>query len=113
MVNESTVVPSTRTEWRILVIGFNFPQPVGLGRSRTAKLGLISEMTPDGTAWAESFDDRPKFRWTRCTPNCTSPYWTSCDCRNATATNRYSMFGDASVNCLTHFQKVFRVPTFP
>jgi hypothetical protein len=40
----------------------------------------------------------------------TRPYWTSCDCRNATATNRYPVFGDGSVNCLTHFQKVFRVP---
>ena len=112
MLNESTVVPSTRTEWRILVIGFNFPQPVGLGRSRTAKLGLISEMTPDGTAWAESFDDRPKFRWTRCTPNCTSRLDVR-RLRNVSATNRYPVFGDASVNCLTHFQKVFRVPTFP
>jgi hypothetical protein len=61
MLNESTVVPSTRTEWRMLVIGFDFSQPVGLGRSGTAKLGLISEMTLDGTVQAESFDDRPKF----------------------------------------------------
>jgi hypothetical protein len=61
MLNESTVVPSTRTEWRRLVIGFDFTHPVGLGRSRTAKIGLISEMTLDGTAWAESFDDGPKF----------------------------------------------------
>jgi hypothetical protein len=50
MLNESTVVPSTRTEWRMLVIGFDFSQPVGLGRSRTADLGLISEMTLDATA---------------------------------------------------------------
>ena len=49
MLNESTVVPSTRTEWRMLVIAYDFSQPVGLGRSRTAKLGLISEMTLDGT----------------------------------------------------------------
>jgi antitoxin Phd len=40
----------------------------------------------------------------------TRPYWTSCDCRNASATNRYPVFGDGSVNCLTHFQKVFRMP---
>ena len=55
MLSESTVVPNTRTEWRMLVIEFDFPQPVGLARSRTAKLGLISQMTLDGTAWAESF----------------------------------------------------------
>ena len=55
MLNERTVVPSTRTEWRMLVIAYDFSQPVGLGRSPTAKLGLISEMTLDGTAWAESF----------------------------------------------------------
>ena len=53
MLNESTVVPSTRTEWRRLVIGSNFSQPV--------QLGLISETTLGGTAWAESFDDGPKF----------------------------------------------------
>jgi hypothetical protein len=49
MLNESTIVPSTKTECRMLVIGSDFSQLVGLGRSRTAKLGLISEMTLDGT----------------------------------------------------------------
>jgi hypothetical protein len=50
MLNESTVVPSTRTEWRMLVIADDFSRPVDFGRSRTAKLGLISEMTLDRTA---------------------------------------------------------------
>jgi hypothetical protein len=50
MLNESTVVPSTRTEWRMLIIAYDFSQPVDLGRSRTAKLGLILEMTLDGRA---------------------------------------------------------------
>jgi hypothetical protein len=112
MLNESTVVPSTRTEWRMLVIGFDFPQPVGLARSRSAKLGLISEMTLGERPGPSLSMIGRKFRWTRCTPNCTSRLDVR-RLRNVTATNRYPVFGDASVNCLTHFQKVFWVPTFP
>jgi hypothetical protein len=41
----------------------------------------------------------------------TRPYWSSGDCRNVTATNRYPVFRGASVNCFTLPQKVFRVPT--
>jgi hypothetical protein len=40
-------------------------------------------------------------------PPIVRPDATSSDCRNATATNRYPVFGDGSVNCLTHFEKVF------
>ena len=40
----------------------------------------------------------------------TRPSWTSRDCRDETATNGYPVFRDGSVNCLTHRQKVFRMP---
>lgn len=115
MLSESTVVPSTRTEWTMFVIGTTSPQPANLGRSSDCQVrsGFGDVARQDGLSRVH--------RWARCAeilmdtvyPQLyvpTRPYWTSRDCRKATATNGYPVFGDGSVNCLTHFQKVFRVP---